>query len=79
MSLFSGPGIAACNHPGFMNKECGLPEVDVSCIPEACTSIIYDGVFVDLNYHVFGDPCTCTNEKRVIGNITNITKINIYI
>lgn len=55
MSLFSGPGIAACNHPGFMNKECGLPEVDVSCIPEACTSIIYDGVFVDLNYHVFGD------------------------
>ncbi|XP_029346528.1 uncharacterized protein LOC100158692 isoform X2 [Acyrthosiphon pisum] len=60
-----GPGIAGCNHLGFMNTECGLPEIDVSCFPEACTSIIYDGVFVNLNYHVFGDPCSC-NAKKVI-------------
>jgi len=62
-----------------MNTECCLPEVEPSGLPEACTSIAYDGVFVDLNYHVFGDPCTCTNDKKVLGNITNITKINIYL
>ncbi|XP_060860287.1 uncharacterized protein LOC132937481 [Metopolophium dirhodum] len=69
-----GPGIAACNHPGFMNAECGLPEVDISSIPDACTSIIYDGVFVDLNYHVYGDPCACRNEKKVIDNLDKILK-----
>ncbi|XP_060860286.1 uncharacterized protein LOC132937480 [Metopolophium dirhodum] len=69
-----GPGIAACNHPGFMNAECGLLEVDISSIPDACTSIIYDGVFVDLNYHVYGDPCACTHAKRVIDNLDKILK-----
>lgn len=76
---FSGPGISGCTHFGYINKGCGFPEVDPSCLPEACTSIIYDGVYVDLSYHVFGDPCTCTDNKIIMGNITSITKINIYI
>ncbi|CAI6353041.1 unnamed protein product [Macrosiphum euphorbiae] len=64
-----GPGIAGCNHLGFMNTECCSPEVEASGLPEPCTSIVYDGVFVDLNYHVFGDPCTCTNDIKVLENL----------
>ncbi|XP_060856473.1 uncharacterized protein LOC132934214 [Metopolophium dirhodum] len=69
-----GPGVSACTYLGYVYEDCGLPDVDVSCIPEACTSIIYDGVFVDLNYHVFGDPYTRTNDKKIIDNLDKTLK-----
>jgi len=45
MSLFTGPEIAACTYLGYVKEDCGFPGIDVSCLPEACTSIIYDGVY----------------------------------
>jgi len=73
--IFSGPGIAGCNYLGYINKQCGFPELDASCLPEACTSIIYDGVFVDLTYNVFGNKSDWESNKKILGNITNITKL----
>ncbi|XP_060859529.1 uncharacterized protein LOC132936780 isoform X2 [Metopolophium dirhodum] len=69
-----GPGIAGCNYLGYINKQCGFPELDASCLPEACTSILFDGIFVDLNYHVFGNSCLCESNQKIIDGLDKTLK-----
>eukprot|EP00102_Acyrthosiphon_pisum_P022263 XP_016659473.1 PREDICTED: uncharacterized protein LOC107883628 isoform X3 [Acyrthosiphon pisum] len=60
-----GPGIPACTYLGYVHEDCpSIPDDDVSSIPEACTSLIYNGVYVDINYHIFGDVRPDYNKKN---------------
>ncbi|XP_026819366.1 uncharacterized protein LOC113558038 [Rhopalosiphum maidis] len=64
----NGIGISACGFYGARAEDCGLSDVPISKIPVNCLSIFFDGVTVDLRYHV-GVPCMCNPNFNQLDKI----------
>jgi len=73
---FSGLGISGCTFMGFENDACDTPDIKINEIPDECSSVLYFMITVDLRYHVFGDSCSCDENKKFLGKITKIYKYN---
>ncbi|KAL4154307.1 hypothetical protein QTP88_000188 [Uroleucon formosanum] len=67
-----GPGISGCSYFNYINVNCKLPGVELSEIPDECTSLVVKRFYVDLNYHVAANPSNC--EKNKI-NTDNLDKV----
>jgi len=67
--LFLGIGISACGFYGARAEDCGLSDVPITKAPATCLSIFFDGVNVDLRYHI-GLPCMCRPNLNQLGSIT---------
>jgi hypothetical protein len=67
--LFLGIGISACVFYGGRAADCGLSDFPITKVPDTCLSIFFDGVTVDLKYHV-GLPCGCSSNFDRLGSIT---------
>ncbi|KAL4134678.1 hypothetical protein QTP88_006404 [Uroleucon formosanum] len=67
-----GPGKSACIYGDFINELCAFPSVDLSKIPDKCTSLIVKETFVDLNYHIIADPCQCDINKKMLDHLDKV-------
>ncbi|KAL4154323.1 hypothetical protein QTP88_000202 [Uroleucon formosanum] len=72
LGLGMGPGISGCSYFNYINVNCKLPGVELSEIPDECTSLVVKRFYVDLNYHVAANPSNC--EKNKI-NTDNLDKV----
>ncbi|KAL4154348.1 hypothetical protein QTP88_000227 [Uroleucon formosanum] len=70
LGLGMGPGISGCSYFNYINENCKLPSVELSEIPDECTSLVVKRFFVDLNYHVAANPSNC--EKNKINNLDKV-------
>ncbi|KAL4154327.1 hypothetical protein QTP88_000206 [Uroleucon formosanum] len=68
----SCPGKSACIYADFLNELCGIPSVDLSKIPDKCTSLIVKESFVDLNYHIVADTCQCETNKLMLDHLDKV-------
>ncbi|XP_025198334.1 uncharacterized protein LOC112596767 [Melanaphis sacchari] len=71
-----GVGISACCFDGGRAKRCSLSDVQISKTPETCTAIFYDGVYVDLKYHVYvlDEPGQIIEDDKTLVNLDKILK-----
>ncbi|KAL4154312.1 hypothetical protein QTP88_000195 [Uroleucon formosanum] len=69
---YAGPGKSACIYGDFINELCAFPSVDLSKIPDKCTSLIVKETFVDLNYHIIADPCQCEINKKMLDHLDKV-------
>ncbi|XP_026819410.1 uncharacterized protein LOC113558094 [Rhopalosiphum maidis] len=47
-----GPGISSCCYHGDLQTVCGFPPVPISNVPLECTSLVYDGAYINLYHYV---------------------------
>jgi len=68
-----GPGPSGCFYDGNVNAQCNrLSSPPVSSLPEKCSSFLYDGLTVDLNYNVYFS--YDTNNKTQLQSLIKSSK-----
>ncbi|KAL4134709.1 hypothetical protein QTP88_006432 [Uroleucon formosanum] len=72
IKILISPGKSPCVTFNYLIEVCGYPKVELSEIPEECTSLFINRFFVDLNYHIFADPCQCEANKQMFDDLDEV-------
>ncbi|KAL4134923.1 hypothetical protein QTP88_006605 [Uroleucon formosanum] len=69
--IIVSPGQSACSYYYYVNEICRVPGVELSEIPDKCTSIFVNEVYVDFNNDVI---CQCKYNQNILDKVLAFSK-----